>query len=120
MGATEIAKAVGCKRGNVYKALKAVGLNWASRASASSSVGQFAARVLSTPGSSNPRRWASWLMNEIAPYPLLTVTVAACLSDDGEEQLELSFFRRTSTTPTPPSTGIDARVAPTDVAMMEK
>jgi DNA invertase Pin-like site-specific DNA recombinase len=27
MGATEIAKAVGCKRGNVYKALKAVGLN---------------------------------------------------------------------------------------------
>jgi hypothetical protein len=28
MGATEIAKAVGCKRGNVYKALKAVGLNY--------------------------------------------------------------------------------------------
>jgi DNA invertase Pin-like site-specific DNA recombinase len=27
MGATEIAKAVRCKRGNVYKALKAVGLN---------------------------------------------------------------------------------------------
>jgi DNA invertase Pin-like site-specific DNA recombinase len=27
MGATEIAKAVGCKRGNVYKALKAAGLN---------------------------------------------------------------------------------------------
>src|SRR6476660_857054 len=27
MGATEIARAVGCKRGNVYKALKAVGLN---------------------------------------------------------------------------------------------
>ena len=27
MGATEIAKAVGCKRGNIYKALKAVGLN---------------------------------------------------------------------------------------------
>jgi DNA invertase Pin-like site-specific DNA recombinase len=27
MGATEIAKAVGCKRGNVYKTLKAVGLN---------------------------------------------------------------------------------------------
>jgi DNA invertase Pin-like site-specific DNA recombinase len=27
MGATEIANAVGCKRGNVYKALKAVGLN---------------------------------------------------------------------------------------------
>jgi DNA invertase Pin-like site-specific DNA recombinase len=27
MGATEIAKAVGCKRGNVYKALKVVGLN---------------------------------------------------------------------------------------------
>jgi DNA invertase Pin-like site-specific DNA recombinase len=26
MGATEIAKAVGCKRGNVYKALKAAGL----------------------------------------------------------------------------------------------
>jgi DNA invertase Pin-like site-specific DNA recombinase len=25
MGATEIAKAVGCKRGNVYKALKAAG-----------------------------------------------------------------------------------------------
>jgi DNA invertase Pin-like site-specific DNA recombinase len=27
MGATEIAKAVGCKRGNVYKTLKATGLN---------------------------------------------------------------------------------------------
>ena len=27
MGATEIAKAIGCKRGNVYKALKAAGLN---------------------------------------------------------------------------------------------
>jgi DNA invertase Pin-like site-specific DNA recombinase len=27
MGATEIAKAVGCQRGNVYKALKAAGLN---------------------------------------------------------------------------------------------
>ena len=27
MGATEIAKTVRCKRGNVYKALKAVGLN---------------------------------------------------------------------------------------------
>ena len=27
MGATEIAKVVGCKRGNVYKTLKAVGLN---------------------------------------------------------------------------------------------
>jgi hypothetical protein len=27
MDATEIAKAVGCKRGNVYKALKAAGLN---------------------------------------------------------------------------------------------
>jgi DNA invertase Pin-like site-specific DNA recombinase len=27
MGATEIAEAVGCKRGNVYKALKAAGLN---------------------------------------------------------------------------------------------
>ena len=27
MDATEIAKAVGCKRGNVYKTLKAVGLN---------------------------------------------------------------------------------------------
>jgi DNA invertase Pin-like site-specific DNA recombinase len=27
MGATEIARAVGCKRGNVYKALKAAGLN---------------------------------------------------------------------------------------------
>jgi len=27
MGATEIAKAVGCKRGNVYRALKTVGLN---------------------------------------------------------------------------------------------
>jgi DNA invertase Pin-like site-specific DNA recombinase len=27
MGATEIAKAVGCKRGNVYKTLKAAGLN---------------------------------------------------------------------------------------------
>jgi DNA invertase Pin-like site-specific DNA recombinase len=27
MGATEIAKAVGCKRGNVYKSLKAAGLN---------------------------------------------------------------------------------------------
>jgi DNA invertase Pin-like site-specific DNA recombinase len=27
MGATEIAKAVGCKRGNVYKALKAATLN---------------------------------------------------------------------------------------------
>ena len=26
MGATEIAKAVGCKRGNVYKTLKAAGL----------------------------------------------------------------------------------------------
>jgi hypothetical protein len=31
MGATEIAKAVGCKRGNVYKALKAAGLNYAGR-----------------------------------------------------------------------------------------
>jgi DNA invertase Pin-like site-specific DNA recombinase len=28
MGASEIAKAVGCKRGNVYEALKAAGLNW--------------------------------------------------------------------------------------------
>jgi DNA invertase Pin-like site-specific DNA recombinase len=27
IGATEIAKAVGCKRGNVYKALKTAGLN---------------------------------------------------------------------------------------------
>ena len=27
MGATEIAKAVGCKRGNVYKTLKAAGLS---------------------------------------------------------------------------------------------
>ena len=27
MGATEIAEAVGCKRGNVYKTLKAAGLN---------------------------------------------------------------------------------------------
>ena len=27
MGATEIAKAIGCKRGNVYKTLKAAGLN---------------------------------------------------------------------------------------------
>ena len=27
MGATEIANAVGCKRGNVYKALKAAGLS---------------------------------------------------------------------------------------------
>jgi DNA invertase Pin-like site-specific DNA recombinase len=27
IGATEIAKAVGCKRGNVYKTLKAVGLS---------------------------------------------------------------------------------------------
>jgi hypothetical protein len=27
MGATDIAKAVGCKRGNVYKTLKAAGLN---------------------------------------------------------------------------------------------
>jgi len=27
MGATEIARAVGCKRGYVYKALKAAGLN---------------------------------------------------------------------------------------------
>jgi DNA invertase Pin-like site-specific DNA recombinase len=27
MGATEIAKAVGCQRGNVYKTLKAAGLN---------------------------------------------------------------------------------------------
>ena len=27
MGATEIAKAVGCKRGNVYKTLTAAGLN---------------------------------------------------------------------------------------------
>jgi hypothetical protein len=27
MGATEIAMAVGCKRGNVYKTLKAAGLN---------------------------------------------------------------------------------------------
>jgi DNA-binding phage protein len=27
MGATEIAKAVGCKRGNVYKTLKAAGFN---------------------------------------------------------------------------------------------
>jgi DNA invertase Pin-like site-specific DNA recombinase len=27
MGATEIAKAVGCKRGNVYKTLRAAGLN---------------------------------------------------------------------------------------------
>jgi DNA invertase Pin-like site-specific DNA recombinase len=27
MGVTEIAKAVGCKRGNVYKTLKAAGLN---------------------------------------------------------------------------------------------
>ena len=27
MGATEIAWAVGCKRGNVYKALRAAGLN---------------------------------------------------------------------------------------------
>ena len=33
MGATEIAKAVGCERGNVYKALKAAGLNWARRRS---------------------------------------------------------------------------------------
>ena len=105
MGATEIAKAVGCKRGNVYKALKAVGLNSAAIASASSSVGQFAARVLSTPGSSNPRRWASWLMNEIAPYPLLTVTVAACLSDDGEEQLELYFFGEPRQPPRPPRPG---------------
>jgi DNA invertase Pin-like site-specific DNA recombinase len=30
MGATEIAKAVGCKRGNVYKTLRAAGLNLAS------------------------------------------------------------------------------------------
>ena len=30
MDATEIAKAVGCKRGNVYKTLKAAGLNQAS------------------------------------------------------------------------------------------
>jgi hypothetical protein len=29
MGATEIAKAIGCKRRNVYKALKAAGLNYA-------------------------------------------------------------------------------------------
>jgi DNA invertase Pin-like site-specific DNA recombinase len=28
MGASEIAKAAGCKRGNVYEALKAAGLNW--------------------------------------------------------------------------------------------
>jgi hypothetical protein len=27
MGTTEIAKAVGCKQGNVYKTLKAAGLN---------------------------------------------------------------------------------------------
>jgi DNA-binding phage protein len=27
MGATEVAKAVGCKRGTVYKALRAAGLN---------------------------------------------------------------------------------------------
>jgi len=27
LGATEIAKAVGCKRGSVYKTLKAAGLN---------------------------------------------------------------------------------------------
>jgi hypothetical protein len=27
MGATEIAEAIGCKRGNVYKTLKAAGLN---------------------------------------------------------------------------------------------
>jgi DNA invertase Pin-like site-specific DNA recombinase len=27
VGATEIAKAIGCKRGNVYKTLKAAGLN---------------------------------------------------------------------------------------------
>jgi hypothetical protein len=27
MGATEIAKAAGCKRGDVYKTLKAAGLN---------------------------------------------------------------------------------------------
>jgi DNA invertase Pin-like site-specific DNA recombinase len=31
MGATEIAKAVGCQRGNVYKTLKSAGLNWAAR-----------------------------------------------------------------------------------------
>jgi DNA invertase Pin-like site-specific DNA recombinase len=31
MGATEIAKAVGCKRGNVYKTLKAAGLNLLSQ-----------------------------------------------------------------------------------------
>jgi hypothetical protein len=27
MGATEIARAVGCKRGNVYKVLKAAGMS---------------------------------------------------------------------------------------------
>ena len=33
MGATEIARAVGCKLGNVYKTLKAAGLNLAGRSS---------------------------------------------------------------------------------------
>jgi DNA invertase Pin-like site-specific DNA recombinase len=31
MRATEIARAVECKRGNAYKTLKAAGLNWAGR-----------------------------------------------------------------------------------------
>jgi DNA invertase Pin-like site-specific DNA recombinase len=31
LGATEIARAVGCKRGNVYKALKAAGVTWGTR-----------------------------------------------------------------------------------------
>jgi DNA invertase Pin-like site-specific DNA recombinase len=39
MGATEIATAVGCKRGNVYKALKSAGLNKAAGGSTSISQG---------------------------------------------------------------------------------
>jgi DNA invertase Pin-like site-specific DNA recombinase len=42
MGATEIAKAVGCKRGNVYKTLKAAGLNQARGLEARSSTAGYA------------------------------------------------------------------------------
>ena len=68
MGATEIARAVRCKRGNVYKALKAAGLNKAGRSSGGSEV------MTRGPGSLWHNKEQSelalfWLANEIRPHP---------------------------------------------------
>ena len=68
MGATEIAKAVGCKRGNVYKAQGGRAEIRLTGASTSSSFGWFR-RSCAQHGQEQSKSLIFWLTNEIAPNP---------------------------------------------------